>query len=235
VSPFVTAYLVQHAFGGHAIPLSQGGIEVLRIVGIISDAEARDKKAPGLERAIPKNKGMEFASLLQQLAAELAAAPFGPHIKSLLLEIDADSKQRLPQRANKSKKAGDAKAGDAKAGDAKPGDAEAGDAEADGGKTDRKSKAKTPAPDDAETKAGDLTGKSAKSASSPKKKPAKKASSKPPTAKSPASKSPATKSPATKSSSSKSSSSKSASKAGAKPDGSKSKSATSRLTKRKPR
>ncbi len=104
VSPFVTSYLVQHAFGGHAIPLSQGGIEVLRIIGVISDAEAREKRAPGLERAIPKTKGIEFASLLQQLAAELAAAPFGPHIKSLLLEIDSDAKQRLPQRSSKSKK-----------------------------------------------------------------------------------------------------------------------------------
>ena len=50
--------------GGHSIPVSKGAIDVLYAVGVISDAEADKGQVPGLERAIPKNKGVEFGSLL---------------------------------------------------------------------------------------------------------------------------------------------------------------------------
>src|SRR3954464_1278953 len=74
-SPFVRSYVTQQALGGHSIPISKGAIDILHAVGIISDGEADKGLVPGLERAIPKNKGVEFGSLLQQLAADLVASP----------------------------------------------------------------------------------------------------------------------------------------------------------------
>jgi len=97
-TPFVRAYVTQNALGGHSIPVSKGAIDVLYAVGAISDAEADKNQAPGLERAIPKNKGVEFGSLLQQLAADLVASPGSSKVKSILGEIDSNFKDRLAAR-----------------------------------------------------------------------------------------------------------------------------------------
>src|SRR6185369_1933093 len=97
-SPFVRAYVTQNALAGHSIPVSEGAIEVLYAVGVISEQEADKKQVPGLERAIPKNKGVEFGSLLQQLAADLVASPGSSKVKSILAEVDADFKDRLAAR-----------------------------------------------------------------------------------------------------------------------------------------
>lgn len=95
---FVRAYVTQNALGGHSIPISRGAIDVLHAVGAISDNEADKGQVPGLERAIPKNKGGEFASLLQQLAADLVASPGSSKVKSVLGEIDPGFKERLSAR-----------------------------------------------------------------------------------------------------------------------------------------
>lgn len=100
-SPFVVAYATQHALGGHSIPLDKGALDVLYIVGIASEAERKSASVAGLERAIPKNKGTEFGSLLHQLAADYMANPFSPNVKSLLLEINPQAKERLPKRGQK--------------------------------------------------------------------------------------------------------------------------------------
>ena len=63
---------------------------------------------PGLERTIPKNKGVEFGSLLHQLGAEVVANPFSTNLHKLLLEIAPDAKERFPKRH--AKKAGEAEA-----------------------------------------------------------------------------------------------------------------------------
>ena len=97
-SPFVRAYVTQQALGGHSIPVSKGAIDALYAVGAISDTEADKGLVPGLERAIPKNKGVEFGSLLQQLAADLVASPGSSKVKSVLSEIDANFKDRLTAR-----------------------------------------------------------------------------------------------------------------------------------------
>jgi hypothetical protein len=70
-------------------------------VSAITEAEYEKHVVPGLERAIPKNKGVEFGSLLHQLAAELVASPYGPTARGILLEIDPEAKQRLPKRPAK--------------------------------------------------------------------------------------------------------------------------------------
>src|SRR5437762_3804938 len=97
-TPFVRAYVTHNALGGHSIPISKGAIDVLHAVGILSDTEADKGQVPGLERAIPKNKGVEFGSLLQQLAADLVASPGSSKVKAILSEVDADFKDRLTAR-----------------------------------------------------------------------------------------------------------------------------------------
>jgi hypothetical protein len=100
-SPFVVAYVTQAALAGHSIPLGRGALDVLYLLGIINQAESQTGKVSGLERAIPKNKGIEFGSLLHQLAADYVANPFSPNIRKLILSINADAKDRFPKRGAK--------------------------------------------------------------------------------------------------------------------------------------
>jgi endonuclease-3 len=105
VTNFGVAYVTQHGLGGHSIPVSHGIIGVLKVIGVISEAEAKKGRVPGLERAIPKSKGIEFASLLHQLGAEFYVSPYSSNIRSIILEIAPDAKGRLPKRTTKAEKA----------------------------------------------------------------------------------------------------------------------------------
>ena len=100
-TPFIVSYVTQHGLAGHSIPINQGLLEAMRVVGVVSDAEAAKGSVPGLERAIPKTKGGEIGSLLHQLGVELHRSPQGPTIRKLLLEIDPGCKDRLPKRGTK--------------------------------------------------------------------------------------------------------------------------------------
>jgi endonuclease-3 len=104
-SPFVVAFVTQQALGGHAIPTNQGLLESLRIVGVISDAEAAKGVVPGLERTVPKSKGFEVGTQLHQLGIEMHRSPYGPTIRKLLVEIEPDAKDRLPKRPTKAEEA----------------------------------------------------------------------------------------------------------------------------------
>ncbi len=100
-TPFVLAYVTQAALGGHSIPLDRGALDLLYVLGIISEAEAHSGKVSGFERVIPKNKGAEFGSLLHQLAADYHANPFSPNVRKLILSINPDAKDRFPKRGAK--------------------------------------------------------------------------------------------------------------------------------------
>jgi endonuclease III len=100
-TPFTVSYVTQHGLGGHSIPINQGLLEAMRVVGVVSDAEAAKGGVPGLERAVPKTKGAEIGSLLHQLGVELHRSPLGPTIRKILLEIDPNCKDRLPKRPTK--------------------------------------------------------------------------------------------------------------------------------------
>lgn len=104
-TPFVVAYATQVTLGGHAIPIDRGARESLVVVGAIAENEARDGHVPGMERAIPKNKGIEFGSLLHQLGAEMVSNPYSPALHKILLEVAPDAKDRLPKRQHKPKAA----------------------------------------------------------------------------------------------------------------------------------
>ena len=95
---FAIAYVTQFALGGHAIPLNRGALITLHTVGVISDDEFSKGIVPGLERAVPKNKGTEVGSLLHQLGIEVGRNPYGPNARKLMLEIDPSCKDRLPKK-----------------------------------------------------------------------------------------------------------------------------------------
>lgn len=96
-TPFIVAYVVQNALGGHSIGVDKNSLEVLHVMGILSEQELKKYETPGLDRAIPKNKGAEYFSLLHQFSADYAANPTATKIKQILTEIDPEIKERLPK------------------------------------------------------------------------------------------------------------------------------------------
>ncbi|QDU54635.1 hypothetical protein [Aeoliella mucimassa] len=97
-TPFTVAYVTQHALGGHAIPANQGLLTAFLVFDIISEKEAKDWHIPGLERAVPKTKGIEMATILHQLGVEIGKNPYGTTARKTLLAIDGDCKSRLPKK-----------------------------------------------------------------------------------------------------------------------------------------
>jgi endonuclease-3 len=65
-SDYVTATVVQQALGGHAIPVDASTRRALGRLGI-SEPDVPSLRAV-LERAVPKNRGVEFIELLEELA-----------------------------------------------------------------------------------------------------------------------------------------------------------------------
>lgn len=100
-TPFVVSYVTQMSLGGHSIPVNRGLLVALHTVGVISEDEFAKQSVPGLERTIPKTKGIEVGSLLHQLGVEVGRNPFGQTARKLLLEIDPTCKDRLPKRHTK--------------------------------------------------------------------------------------------------------------------------------------
>jgi hypothetical protein len=100
-TPFAVAYVTQHALGGHAIPINQGALIALHVVGVISDDEFEKRVVPGLERVVPKSKGAEIGSLLHQFGVEVGRNPYGQQARKLMLEIDPSCKDRLPKRVTR--------------------------------------------------------------------------------------------------------------------------------------
>ncbi len=98
-TPFVRSYVAQNALAGHSIPVNQGAMEVLHAVGVLTEGEIEKGQVPGLERAIPKNKGVEFGSLLQQIGADYLASPGSSKLKGILAEVDSEFKERVAKRA----------------------------------------------------------------------------------------------------------------------------------------
>ena len=109
ITPFAVSYVAQNALSGHSIPVNAGAFRLFVVLEVVTEAEAEKDRIPGLERAIPKTKGIEFGSLLHQLAVDFASSPFSPKIRAIICEIDATAKARLPKRATKAAKKGSPK------------------------------------------------------------------------------------------------------------------------------
>jgi endonuclease-3 len=101
VSPFVVSYTAQVALGGHAIPLDLAMLQLLKVLGIATEKEADAGKIAGLVRVISKSKGIEFFSVVHQLAANFLKMPFSKEIRETLVSIAPDSRDRFPKRGGK--------------------------------------------------------------------------------------------------------------------------------------
>ncbi len=93
----MVAYITQTALAGHSIPLGRGAWDVLIAVGAATDQDWSKQHVAGMERAIQKNKGIEFFSILHQCGVDLLASPQSTRVKGILAEIDAGAKERLAQ------------------------------------------------------------------------------------------------------------------------------------------
>lgn len=177
MTSFCIGYVTQAALGGHAIAIDKGALDTLFALGIITEAEAKARRVPGLERAIPKAKGVEFSSLLHQLAADYFCSPFSQRVRGIILEVSPDAKDRFPKRASKKsvekaaaqskKKAARPKAGVSK-----------GNAPKDGGK--KKAKGKVDDAGKKGAKAKKVTAKAKKTPTPKKKSPTKRLAKKKP-------------------------------------------------------
>ncbi|MCH2179415.1 MAG: hypothetical protein MK106_11495 [Mariniblastus sp.] len=107
VHPFVISYVAQVALGGHYIPLDQAAMNLMIVLGIVTEAEAAKGKVPGLERTIPKSKGVEFSSVVHQLAAAFYKSKFNKDLRGVLLSIAPDAAERFPKRGGRKKKEAD--------------------------------------------------------------------------------------------------------------------------------
>ena len=95
---FTVAYATQVALGGHAIPVDEGVLDALCVVGLVTEKDLEAGAVAGLERAIAKSKGLEFASQLHQLGADFVDDPCASAVQQILLEINPDARDRLPKR-----------------------------------------------------------------------------------------------------------------------------------------
>jgi hypothetical protein len=97
MTPFVLSYIIQHGLGGHSIPIDYSAMVVMLVTGIASQAEAADGRVPGLERAVPKSKGVEFAALLHQPAVALLMDPKDKTGRTFLESIVKGSSKELDE------------------------------------------------------------------------------------------------------------------------------------------
>ena len=226
VKPFVVAYAAQVALGGHSIPLDGAAMQLMFVLGIVSESEAAKGRVPGLERTIAKNKGIEFASVVHQLAAEFYKSPNNKDIRAIILSIAADAKDRFPKRGGAKKKPVEEKP------EAQPVEPKTDKTKVKVSKPTKTAKKKAPAKEKAPAKAA-AKSKAVKAPAKPKKAAKSKTSKKAPTKKTAAKKKTTTKKKTAK----KPASSKKVSKKkpAAKKPAKKKKSPTRSLSKKKPR
>ncbi|QEF99708.1 hypothetical protein Mal15_37740 [Stieleria maiorica] len=97
MTPFVLSYTIQHGLGGHSIPVDYAGMVIMLSTGIASQNEAADGKIPGLERAIPKNKAVEFSALLHQAGVALLLDHNDKKARALIDAVAKGSSERYDE------------------------------------------------------------------------------------------------------------------------------------------
>ena len=70
-SDYVLATVIQHALGGHAIPVDEPVRRVLARLGVAESDVDNPALRAMLERAVPKNRGGEFIELIEELAHDV--------------------------------------------------------------------------------------------------------------------------------------------------------------------
>jgi len=74
-SDYVEATVVQQALGGHAIPVDEPVRRALERLGVAEPMADSPGLRSLLERAVPKNRGVEFAELVEELAHDTCVFP----------------------------------------------------------------------------------------------------------------------------------------------------------------
>ena len=97
MTPFVRSYTIQHGLGGHSIPIDYAAMVIMLSTGIASQAEASAGKVPGLERAIPKNKALEFSALLHQAGVALMLDSKDKTARALIDAVAKGSSDRFDE------------------------------------------------------------------------------------------------------------------------------------------
>lgn len=101
VTPFVVSYVAQNGLGGHSIPIDRSLMQLFYVIGIASESDVEKGRVPGLERTIPKAKGVEFSNLVHQFAVAFSGSPFSNTVREKILKIAPDAKERFPKRVTK--------------------------------------------------------------------------------------------------------------------------------------
>ncbi len=96
VTKFMISYVTQHAFGGHSIPVDESTLAVCHLLDLITQAEVEKGSLPGVERAIAKNKGIEFATLLHQFAVDHASGHKHPLVVAVFKDLGKTSRPKAP-------------------------------------------------------------------------------------------------------------------------------------------
>jgi endonuclease-3 len=97
VTPFVLSYTIQHGLGGHSIPIDYAAMVIMLSTEIASQSEAASGRIPGLERAVPKTKGIEFSSLLHQAGVALMLDHKDKKARALIDAVSKGSSQRYDE------------------------------------------------------------------------------------------------------------------------------------------
>lgn len=73
VNDYAVAWVMQRTLGGHAIPLDDATLRVLRRLGVIEEVDPDSLEAVrgSIEHVIPKTRGPEFTDLFSLLAKEI--------------------------------------------------------------------------------------------------------------------------------------------------------------------
>ncbi|MCC9601506.1 hypothetical protein LOC67_13195 [Stieleria sp. JC731] len=97
MTPFILSYTVQHGLGGHSIPIDYAAMVIMLATGIASQGEASAGKVPGLERAVPKSKAVEFSALLHEAGVALMSDPSDKTARALLDAVEKGSAERYDE------------------------------------------------------------------------------------------------------------------------------------------
>ncbi|MCE9567956.1 MAG: endonuclease [Planctomycetes bacterium] len=89
VNDYAVAWVIQRTLGGHAIPLDEPTLRVLRRLGVIEDFDPDNLETVrgSIEHVIPKTRGPEFTDLMSVHAKELCVEQ-DPHCSACPLNRD---------------------------------------------------------------------------------------------------------------------------------------------------
>jgi endonuclease III len=89
VNDYAVAWVIQRSLGGHAIPLDEPTLRVLRRLGIVDEVDPDSLEAvrASLEHVITKARGPEFTDLMSIHAKELCTEK-DPHCPACPLKAD---------------------------------------------------------------------------------------------------------------------------------------------------